>query len=327
MSANKIIEFLLIGAFSVLVIALALLSRELSTEFGSIIQHNIYSIGVILALIVYQPHFLATYRIAYSYKLKDQLLILVILPIFFVIFIFLVAISDYLSVTSKILYLLKLTLVFTLLGTVWHFSKQTYGIFLHYAKIENNEYLKKVVKYLFISTPLYGLLNFINLNSKKFELFNLSLSIPFKLDFFLELVFYSISSFYIIIFLILLRTKSKIQSLVVFIAFYAWYANDFFLVNYFYLIPIFHSLQFIPFYFKRFKDYKKLKNKIISWLTLAVLSIFLVFLIPNFTENSLADIINKKTTFLFVSFLLCINLHHFAMENFIWSKNSNKSNN
>lgn len=318
LSANKFFELFLIGAGSVIVIFCALIFSLFSIEVNSIFMTILYIIGASVALIVYQPHFIATYKLAYKYKLKEHFYILVILPIFFLLIIGTVFYLEFTNIQFDIRFILSTVLAFTLVGAGFHFSKQCYGVLLSYKPSGFSKNVKKIIKNSLYIAPLYGLLNYIHLSNGEFLFFSVNISIPFDVSNLLSFFFYLLIFTYSVGLYFLISSRSNFNVYVVYVSFLLWFTIDYFVLNFFYFIPLFHSMQFLPSFFKR----EMPQRKLFTWLVLSFFSVFLLFLLPNFLSYNLPRIFDsqRELQHLFVSILLCVNLHHFAMESFIWRR-------
>jgi hypothetical protein len=317
LSVSNRLDSFWIGGFSVLLVALVSFLKSYSLIGLSQLHGVIYYLGIFLAVFIYQPHFVATYTLAYSRKISKHKVVLLFLPVMLTLFFLYVFITELILNTSPYVSLLNVALIITLLGAIYHFSLQAYGVLSYYLQLKLGHVESIFVKLVFIFSSLYGLLNFIHLKNGFFDFFSLSLSINLNLEVALNVFFYLIILMYFITLYVIYKKKAGFNSYVVLLAFSLWYLNDYFVSQYFYLIPLFHSLQFIPFFYKKNRN---TPGKTLKSILIVAISFVVIFLIPNLIDSYVLGIPGTSSSYIFVCVLICVNLHHFAMESIIWRK-------
>lgn len=279
-----------------------------------------YYVGSLLALLIYQPHFIATYQMNYSRGwdyIRKNYFILLVQPLIFLLFILFVFLNEFIFFNQSVNVIYKPLLIFTILAGLWHFSAQSFGVTLKYAQpvIENNKQRIIIVgKLIFFITALYGLISYMNFNSGRYKLFNLSFDIPYVSNSFMSIFLYSLIVVHIALWLHLRKLKFKWQGMLPWLALIAWYMTDLFTTRYFYLIPVAHAMQFIPLYYKSIDK----KNGLLLTFLILLFSVFIIFALPNYIEETVLAQTQLEKSFIFVVLLLCINLHHFSMERISW---------
>ena len=119
----------------------------------------------------------------------------------------------------------------------------------------------------------------------------------------------------------------SLNLLVPWVSFFIWWLPIANLpVNYFYMIPFFHSLQYLPFAY-RLEEPKISRGRwrnVDASLRLASLLIigFLSFeFIPTLLDKKFDTLFNMDVLFFSVAFVVFINVHHFFIDSAVWKFN------
>jgi len=208
-----------------------------------------------------------------------------------------------------------LLLFFAIACAMWHFSCQTVGIFCFHHKKRLSPTFINILKILFWVTSLSGLVAHTEkMHGEKFIFFGTQFLIPSILIeniFYIQIVLICLH----LISILSLRPKS-------FFSFFVWisYAVWFFVPSsfgpYFYLVPVFHSMQGIPHYIFG-KNRITPKNYGVI-LFVSILILFLSLNILQYLENLYISV--PQTGYLVAFALIFLNIHHAMMERFTWKK-------
>lgn len=302
-----------LGGASLLTLLFTNAFNFLSVHGQSYWKINVYSTGIILALVLYQPHFIATYLFNYFRGisfLKKHWITLILLPILLTT---LIVILFFDNTFYNIFFreeLCKFLLCLVIIGTIWHFSAQSAACIFYFSKSIFSSLLKKYLRFIFFLTGIYGVLNFVHHHQNSYTLFNLKIDHIYTSDLFLKYFFILLLIANSHLLILSYRKSIGIKSYIPWLAYLTWYMSDTFSISYFYLIPLMHALQFVPFYLIKSSSHKKIFHHI----GIVLISLLFIYIIPNMINVTYGD----RSLYIFEAILICINLHHFAMERITW---------
>lgn len=338
---NSFLDSFLLGGSSILVFIIAIILFKTNEINPKCTQFLFY-----LAFLVNFPHFLLSYQLLYmdfGHLILKKLRFFwagVIVPCLLMIGLFFTA---YFS--SKSLGYFANALFF-FVG--WHYVKQILGTIM-VAHVLQKKFYTKTERFL-VQTNLLSIwiISWVwsNLSDSK----SLYEGIPYySLNFPRYLITYCYA-IVIITLLALLFThwrkykkenyKPPLAAVISFISIYIWFIPVFYNPTFFYCIPFFHSLQYLPFVytFRRNKLKSNLQNVdpsiqqktfFFQFYGYLLFSVFLganfFYFIPHFLDRLI--IVDKDlygpTLFMFC-FTIFINIHHYFIDNVLWKKNNDE---
>ncbi|MEK0161014.1 hypothetical protein WLQ65_18060 [Pseudoalteromonas piscicida] len=324
--AHCTFDFLLVGGASLIIYFLLMLFKVEASSFDLIL------LAWVLSVFCNAPHFISSYQIFYTEKKNSltkeyrTLFAGVILPILLGLVIFYAFISK-----SVVVY--KSLVIFMIFTVGWHYVKQAFGCFLTLA-FKYKLFLKDYERYVLLSS-LYALWassfyrHFINFEYTgnfwgfKYELPQLPVSY-YEILKYLSLI---LICMFTLSFLLKNKVSSKINlalTITPILSVAVWISPAFFNPVFFFLVPFFHSLQYLFFVSKYIegKHQNKTDKKIKFWLSSFIIGCFVFEVIPKnidsiFTQNS-----EFGVHLTLISVLLFINIHHYFIDNTIWRKES-----
>jgi hypothetical protein len=320
---SPMIDFLMIGGLSLFFYFIVIFF-----DFGG--NFDLVFFMFILAFFVNSPHFMISYEIFYS---SDKWLELtcnkffvvgVVIPLILIIIIAIGIIYD--NYNS---FLILLFLMFFLVG--WHYIKQAYGCFIVYSagnKIFYDKNDQKLLKWslyplwifsflkIFTTTDFTNFWGFYYDFPKILDGFNYYISILSLLGG--AVFFYVVFKGYI-----KNNKRLNITAIMPMLIIYIWLSPIFFNINFIYMIPFFHSLQYFLFSGSYTSGIIERNNGGIGswvrwWGGAFVLGVLFFEIIPNYLDSMLIkDSIVTNHLFL-ISFLFFINIHHYFIDSVIW---------
>lgn len=313
LSLKEVGQFLLLGGATLSILFFTFIFNFFSVHEQSYWKISVYSVGSILALMLYQPHFIATYRLNYfrgAGFLKEYWITFIFLPLIFVFLIITLFFDNSFYTIFFREELCKSLLFMVIIGTIWHFSAQSIACICYFSEAELNPFFKRKLRVAFFVTGIYGVLNFVRHHFNSYRLFNLSIDDIYISHMFLKCFFIALVLTNTLLLFYAYRNSIGFKSYIPWLAYLAWYMSDTFTISYFYLIPIMHTLQFLTFYLIKTSSQKKFH----SHIGLILLSLVLIYALPNMIHVTHGG----KSPYIFEVILICINLHHFAMERVTW---------
>ena len=357
---SRSLDFWMLGGLSILVWIPVFFLQD-TIGLAKSLALAIPGVALPLAYWVNYPHFMASYKLAYFqgkgfvFENWFQLIFVPIALIFTVSIGFAYwssSISDsaFVSVVNSLFESVGLktrvglypnfgsevlgTLVILLFFSVgWHYSKQTFGCMMVYAKLDNyrlGNIERNVLRYSLLSTWWVTWL-YSNCSEGTYSFYGLMvhrLNLPyvwFQASYvILSIMFLSI----LITFIRIYNRDRKLPSvnfLVPMFALLIWHIPLFGNPQYFYILAFFHSLQYFPFVAKvEITRYKKQnRNRYTSRLLIFFgIMMFLGFLSFDYVPTSfdqLNDSLNLlHVSFFMIAFLIFINVHHYFIDNVLW---------
>jgi hypothetical protein len=118
----------------------------------------------------------------------------------------------------------------------------------------------------------------------------------------------------------------SLNMIVAYVAMYLWWVPLFIQTEYYmYVVPMFHSLQYLPFVYKieqgRNRDLPSLAPEMRGTLTIVALVVtgFLFFeLLPNTADAALHTKDRFSLWYFFIAAQVFINVHHYFIDNVLW---------
>lgn len=316
------LNFLCLGGGSIFFfLAFSLLvSKESKPITLSLYKSYTYLFAVLIAGLVYQPHFIYSYYINYfknrplSFDRKTSLSLLYT-PIILIFILSLFVVDVFITPFIPILFTQTL-LALVLPMIAWHFSCQTLHCIFYYSRTNPNAKVKTCFRSLFFSTFIFGIFScYIQLNDYPFY----NLPIP-KIELLTgsdHLLFYFRIAFLLVhICLALFSARFlTLLSLLPWASFLCWCLTVTFTKYFFYLVPLFHGLEIIPFFLR------KHMNKDLIWGYFKILAIsILLFFIALQVIVGVEKNLGSKYSKIFVAFLILLNFHHVILEGRTWKK-------
>ncbi|MFV3368579.1 hypothetical protein ACNFH5_10430 [Pseudomonas sp. NY15435] len=316
------IDFLMIGGLSILCYPFFIVLR------GGIDAASIAWWALILAFFVNGPHFLVSYQIFYVSKFAT---LFREFPAFFVgvvvPFVLIALISLGFSFVSKAVFVYLLYAMVFLVG--WHYVKQAYGCFIVYSGGQGVRFSRVELNALKYSLfPLWwASYSFFFATVGDGDFWGLKYQSP--IDFDLELLSQVFSAVSILLMMgILIRRfvlKMPLPGLVALtplVAIYLWLAPVFMDAGFLYLVPLFHSLQYLLFSGAYTRGRVRQSGKgwagYLHWWGFAfTVAAVYFYLLPVRLDDALGVSEISPTVFM-VAFLLFVNIHHYFLDSVIW---------
>jgi hypothetical protein len=334
-------DILMIGGASILVS----LAYWLFVD-PTISTSNIAFVAFNLSFIINYPHFLASYQLLYGdYKKhiltqKPFLWAAVVSPI-------LVAGAIAAGIYSENLHVLAFLVQGMFLTVGWHYVKQIYGVSLVASAIQKRYFGKWEKNFILLNLYAVWAMNFVaaNLAISKNELdgiYYFTLGLP---EWALTVAYVATGVTFLIAVGIMVRkyietgVRPANASLVGFASIYFWYLPTMGHPLFFFLIPFFHSLQYMLFIitlkknqasaeadkeYSGIKQRKVFMKKFWGFMVLSAILGALAFeLVPHALDKNMPITVAFNNPILwFFAFNLFINLHHYFIDNVIWRGNN-----
>jgi hypothetical protein len=218
----------------------------------------------------------------------------------------------------------------------WHYAKQTYGIMLVYAgksRYGLTEFQKTCIKVCVLSVVPTSLMALSKMYTDKTASFqDLPLTMFEIPDPFL-VVSQALNAILLLAVILMLAEKyfrdkkvPPLNFLMAFFTFYIWWFPGIWPQPYgMFMVPFFHSLQYLPFAYRRLKSefspninpVKAMTRNITVFLVVG----FLFFdLIPGALDQAHESRAHFGSSFFIISFAVFLNLHHFFIDSAIWRR-------
>ncbi|MDH5727918.1 MAG: hypothetical protein OEZ58_02930 [Gammaproteobacteria bacterium] len=357
---SRRLDFWLIGGLSIVCwIPFYLLSGRVSWFSTSV--YTISWIAFYLAYFVNYPHFMASYKLAYTqgqgFVLKNWFQLLLV-PVVLLITI-IVAFGNWHDDIRNSFFVLEFNDFFKIIGlgtrfglypnlgaevvgwmtvfmffTVgWHYSKQTFGCMMVYAKLDKyalSNVERNIIRYGLLSTWWLTWLN-ANCASGSYGYYGLQVyrvNLPYWLYQLAVVVFVILM---VLVIAVLLRKyfkngeKPSLNFIVPMLALLTWHIPMFSNPQFFYFFAFFHSLQYFPFVAKvektryEHKQNREAKKRLFLFFLLMVIIGYLFFdFFPNSLDSANQSAQIMKASFFMIAFLGFINIHHYFIDNVLW---------
>jgi hypothetical protein len=353
MSGSAWGDFWLVGGLSILVWFILLISTPLITEIWAVSRHtgNIVAVVTTAALLINYPHFMASYRLAYGQGHRFvvchwwQLIVVPILLLgsFGLAWFFwsqdpLGSWSASLNSVSSSIHgpsILALLIKIMFFSVGWHYSKQTFGIMMVYARIKS--YPLSTLQRMVTKLAVYGIwiLSYVHFTAMGTEqnyygIIYTNWELP-EWAKMLPLTFFGLGlAGFLSIVLIKNGLEQKIWPPLMFVlpilAFLVWWTpqityNKFF----YYMVPLFHSLQYLC--FVRKVEVTKSKSPTMPWTVIFGLIFWGWFgfeLLPSLLDHRVSPARVENVAFFFICANLFLNIHHYFIDNVVWRSGTSK---
>lgn len=360
LSGSRVTDFFLLGGLAVL-FWLPMYFFENSLDSVKAMGLALPGIAVALGYWVNYPHFMASYKLAYTqgqgFIVQNwfQLILVPVVMLAAIVVGFLlsdVSISnsafvlgvngflEYLNLDTRLgLYpnlgseILGFFITFMYFTVGWHYSKQTFGCMMVYAKLDNyalNNWQRNLIRYSLLSTWWVTWL-YSNCSVGTYPFYNLTihrLGLPYWLFqasyVVLGLMFTALAIMFAIK-LFYFKQKPSWNFLVPMLALLIWHVPLLASPQYFVIIAFFHSLQYFPFVAKVEATRYRKKQRAFPYRRLAgffAIMAVLGYLFFNYIPNAL-DSLTLSTQQIGISYFLIgiiafINIHHYFIDNVLW---------
>ena len=337
---NRTLDFFLLGGASVIVwLTLLVLAPFKHIQIVNTHFTNIAFAASSLAIIVNFPHFMASYKIAYSQgknftrKYWFQLLVVPALLVLSLYVAFLHFKSGNAESGQSMISALT-NLMFLTVG--WHYTKQTFGCMMVYASYDNykikswqKELLKWTLLFIWFTSYLFNH----NIRSNlhwNYHFFTVTLP---GWTYVAASVLLGVGLLLILLGIFVKKyLEEKVwpspNMLIPLIAMFVWWVPvarqyDF----YTYLTPFFHSLQYLAFVYKyeTATSSKKDHSQLVLTVFLLIATGWLSFeLLPSGIDEAFNFKSALGVAFCFTTFTLFLNIHHYFIDNVIWRFNNSE---
>lgn len=337
---NKLLINLFLGGFSLIYLGVCWLFIDKSKSV-----YNISQIAFTAAFVTNHPHFLSSYLLMYSDFKKNITQSLkyfwsaVLVPILlFIVFGYALFKENHHVLSWTI------NVMFFLVG--WHYVKQIFGVIIVTSALEKKYYsvsdrniillnLFSLWAISFLNSQVYAAsYDFYGIRYESFELSRFWLNLSYSV--FIATLIYTVA------FHIQKYRETKFiptsSALIGLLSLYAWYVPAFSHPHFAYMIPFFHSIQYLVFvwFFKRNQVNDQISKLPLDQKKQAWAFKFIGFLIMSLVLGASAfEFVPKAldahyklsnsqmgSSPYLVCFLLFINIHHYFIDNAIW-KSSN----
>ncbi len=325
------LDFWLLGGASVIVYVLVVLAQGLKDySFPTFQQlNNIPAAFGILSLVVNYPHFMYSYKLGYGRGfgfIKAHWFSLILTPLI----IGLTMAIAYFQGNISFLGFMKLAMLI-LVG--WHYGKQVYGCMMVYSKYDGypiDNRMRNVLKFHIYSIVIFNII----IRAPNANKFLSKQDVPtpafFIPDFFKGVAAaLFVASTLLVIYFVFYKTfkntkkKPSPTFLIPWVAFLIWWLpiKDVWEYTY-YVVPFFHSLQYLPFVYK-FEKPDSSASGVNYRLGLNVVAVaiigFLAFEMgPAFFDNTLKTVWAFKLPFFLIAIPIFINIHHYFIDSVVW---------
>jgi len=314
----SLFEILCAGGATMFFMASWFLFKSTSYYSPSTAYVGVYVVASFVAFTIYQPHFLFSYFVNYSKGwsfIRKHYITFLLIPLLLLLFIALTLI-DIFFYSFIPLYIIQASLSVALIMISWHFACQSVNsIFYHSKKLEKTAKTLFAFRMVFFLTFLFGIFS-CAVENGSYPFYYLP-TISIKLDYdYLKTMRLCILVIHLLC-LNLIRTSISLLSVLSWSAFLMWTLSVTFTKYFFYIVPLLHGIEVIPFYLKDRKTdiFKKVK----MWQVIATsLLIFMAILQFAASLEKNAGLSPKVYSRIFIVTLICVNIHHVLSERFTW---------
>jgi hypothetical protein len=318
-------DFWLLGGLSILVWLAMSLSAGHRGDYG--VQHhftNLAATSASLALLVNYPHFLASYKLAYGRGwtfIRRHSMQTIVVPAL------LLCVLAYAYMAAAEAPLLLGSLVNLMFFTVgWHYTKQTFGVMMVYANYDGYPLLRwqrEAVRYSLLALWWYSYAySFQRPSTQKFwELEYAAWTLPAGSLYLLGLVLLALVA--TVLFGVFARRRPGLNLLVPYVAMFVWWAPGLRQPEFYaYVVPFFHSLQYLVFVY-RMEQYG-LSDEPSQWrLSAVVLGLvaagWMAFeYLPGNLDKTFASREAMGLSFFLIASHIFLNIHHYFLDNVLW---------
>lgn len=313
------IDFFCVGGASILFLIFTFVFFDRTTSINTIAWIAYY-----LAFAVNYPHFLVSYQLLYKdfgHQIFRQVRFFwaaVLMPLSLIGVLAYGIFSHQTGILSSIVHLMFLTVG-------WHYVKQVYGCVIVYSVL-NKVFLSTVEKWC-IRISMYSIwfLSWLNMNisTHTIDFYGIpctTLGLPYW-SFETTKIFTYSSLSSVVLFMLMRKWNGKalppLTAIAAFGSIYAWYLPTFYHPIYFYMVPFFHSLQYLPFVAAFRKN--KVQKFWLYFLIAIILGALSFWAIPTGLDRMVSYNHQLFGVTLFICvFNLFINIHHYFIDNVLW---------
>ena len=324
---SPVTDFMFIGGLSLIVYSLVFFSNT------SLIDFDYVFLMWVLSFFVNGPHFIMSYKIFY-FEFKNNIFksfpfffVGILVPAFLMLTIFFGLRNN-----NKYVFVFLLYLMFFTVG--WHYIKQSFGCFLIYSRLRGSNFTKQQINLIKVSLYALWLSSFFNIFTS--DSIKSYWGLQYKTYGFLSQISQQLSLITlmcaapIIVTLILFYAREKnrlsITSLTPLVCVFIWLSPALKNEVFFYMIPFFHSLQYILFtyaYNKNKKQEKRVRFLNFFWSVPFVVSALIFYIIPTELDSMIKFGEISNHTFL-ISVIFFINIHHYFLDSRMWRRENNQ---
>ena len=357
---SRQVDFLLVGGLAIL-LWLPLYSGAEHIGWLKSFGDSLPAIAVTLGFWINYPHFMASYKLAYaqgpSFILENKFQ-LIIAPLTIVMLMALgflfwdskisgssivqvlnsgfdsiglqTRLGLYPNLSSEILGFLVLFMYFTV---GWHYSKQTFGCMMVYAKLDAYPLTiiqRNLIRYSLLSTWWLTWL-YSNCSVGTYPFYNITihrLGLPYILFQISYTIVGVMFSALIVMFAIKMfkhKERPSINFLVPMFALLIWHVPLFENPQYFVVVAMFHSLQYFPFVAKVESARYKVNHRpyrhgrlIAFYLIMIVFGLLSFEYMPKYLDGVVNVWGQVGSNYFLIAFILFINIHHYFIDNALW---------
>ncbi len=324
---DKYVDWLVAGGLSLIVYAI------ISIFDINLISYGIAFTAFTLAQFINNPHFIASYGLLYVDERKRLFSNIYYIFVSSVVPILLIGLFVY-AVTTKQPEIIGLmvNLMFFMVGL--HYIRQIYGIgliSLGKMKIFLPQHLKTILNYSLFPT---WFISYLNGNSAVYvnNFYGITYSsfgLPTILRDVNTLLFYASIFVWIgiVAYIVYTHKKWPITLIIVLASISLWHFPDFYNYGFSYLIPLFHSLQYLLIVAAVKRSQIGEEQKYIKYLVYMCTIGIVAYLVFRFIPEHLDKIMTYDrqmfgNTLYLAMFLMFINIHHYFIDALIWRKGS-----
>lgn len=360
LSGSRRLDFFMLGGLALAVwFALYFLQNDLSPVKSFALA--LPGISIALGYWVNYPHFMASYKLAYSQGggfVVQNWFQLIVVPVVMVLFIAIsyifwdASIKDsaavlfinnlfeslglatrvgvYPNLSSEFLGYLVIFMYFTV---GWHYSKQTFGCMMVYAKLDNYRLTtpqRNLIRYGLLSTWWVTWL-YSNCAVGTYPFYNLTihrLGLPyiwFQAAYVIVGIMFTLIALMFIANYVRQKQIPSWNFLVPMFALLIWHVPLLGNPEYFVVIALFHSLQYFPFVakveasrYKKAERNKPMLRLLLFFGVMVVLGYLFFNFIPNGIDQTAKTASELRLSFFLITFILFINIHHYFIDNVLW---------
>lgn len=360
LTGSRALDFLMLGGLA-LMVWFPLYFMQNNFSLAKSLGLALPGISIALGYWVNYPHFMASYKLAYTQGggfVTQNWFQLILVPIALLLFIAIsfvfwdASIKDsalvlffnsifetlglntrfglYPNLSSEFLGNMVLFMYFTV---GWHYSKQTFGCMMVYAKLDGYRLTnlhRNLIRYGLLSTWWLTWL-YSNCSEGTYPFYDLTiyrLNLPYI---WFQIAYVIVGGMFAVILLLFAYNYGKHNQLpswnflIPMIALLIWHVPLFENPEYFVIIAMFHSLQYFPFVAKvevsRYKlnQHKKSMQRLMLFFALMVVFGYLMFSYVPISLDKMVGTANElSVSFFIITFILFINIHHYFIDNVLW---------
>lgn len=332
---SRSLDFWLLGGASVLIYLVMCLAGRYRGYYGVSNQlGNLAMTMAMMSLVVNYPHFLASYRLAYTrgkdFVLKHwfQTLVVPCLLCNFLVYAYLLANQPGSKQLCETMLGIGINFMYFTVG--WHYSKQAFGCMMVYAAYERyplERWQRELVRFSLLSVWWFSFAyNSMAGGGVFWSLRYATWSLPawaYPLSYTL---FVGLAA--AVAYLVVYRNWRKghppnATMWIPYLAMSIWFAPCFRQMDfYLYVVPFFHSMQYLAFVYRVERSKPEIRESSVNGPLLVMALALTGWLAFEFLPGNLDQAFDNLRTFGFsfflIAFNLFINIHHYFLDNVLW---------